>query len=341
MADIFVLIRILPTANNLATSYAGKLRFYSFMVLLISVTELCIYAVATIVTLQRYSNPQRRYPGLRFLMVTFLLSALVLVFLTLTAQNVMPIFAWAAIVPGTDTLRILVLQAIGARFLPSSRMWVPWASAAVITVTLVLMITYFLWRVVKERDYADINDVFHEVSIRSPLLGQAKTSLMRENDSARRARKFAFLWIIPAAFSIATEISLALDREVILKDSAVLHATDSGLIANGAFVSLTGFGFFFWRHYFVILLWMQVVNSMWISVTTGAIVLNWTILQRSAAASNREPNLTPIILGSCASLLFMVGSILTALFIRWVSKRLASEINESVQRKMDDIYDQE
>jgi hypothetical protein len=46
-------------------------------------------------------------------------------------------------------------------------------------------------------------------------------------------------------------------------------------------------------------------------------------------------------LGSCASLLFMVGSILTALFIRWVSKRLASEINESVQRKMDDIYDQE
>lgn len=314
------------------------------MVLIVSVSILALYAFATLVILHRRGteNGDGRYRGASFILVTYLLGALLFVFVMMTPQNMMSITAVAPISSGRHLVHFLVFQFAASTFLPSSRMWLPWASATTISFVFVSFVAWCLWNVIRDRDLGELESVAHEVSIRSPLLGNRRSSLLQGNKTKKRARKLAFLWIVPALFSAGVLITLPSLR-IEQGQGTPVSSVNQGLIAFGALSSLTGFAVFFFRHYIILLLWLQTIWSLYSSVAISVVVAYTMIIELAALGSSpmKVTNIFIDLLGVATALLFLVGSVLTALFIRWVGPQLTTEINNSVQKRMEDIYDNE
>lgn len=351
VADAIVLFNQLPYSHTVLTSFVGDLRRTSLIMLCVCIVILLLYAIATIVVLSRRGandsdDEDSRYGGASFILVTYLLGAFSFVFVMMTPQNMLPLIVLAALPFNLRSIDHLVFEYASYAFLPSNRMWLPWASATIISLVFIAFIALCLWNVIRERDLKEFENVFREVSIRSSLLGTEGTSLLRGHKTRQWARRFAFLWLIPAIFSAATFFFLSLGGgqftlQALTRDSTFV--VNLSLVASGVLSALTGFGIFYFRHYLVVLLWIQTVSSLYSSVVTSAIVANWVVIQEASTGgfSTRWEDVALNLCGIVTALLFLTGSIFTALFIRWLGPRLAGDINSSVQRRMEDIYENE
>lgn len=339
-AESALLLRTRNLFSNIVWMLTDDAARYSLAFLIADSVVFGAILIAVLVVLLRHSTFE--FPGLRAVFISLVIIGNAFVYIGIGAQ-LYPILI--QVTSSAATVRafpdFLLLPILQDGYVPSPRSWMPWGSAMAGSALVVAFLTFFLWSLLKIRDYSEYEEIRSEVEVKYSLLGASPALLLRGTTTSARARKVAYLYFIPALCSIAV---LGLLFRANVEFSNPQKRSDMAVVVLGALVGLLGFPLFGWSFYRVALLWLHIALSVVQALSTMGLMgfwLLWRLRFQDSTAPVPGFEIAVYTFGAVSVVFFFISAFYASKFVKWATPQLAGDVNVNVQNRMEYIYEGE
>jgi hypothetical protein len=329
------------SVDNLLWNLAKETSRVALSALLMSCGLLVALSIATIVMLNRPQHAPT-FPGLRILFVISIVGSISIVYVGLLSQILPPMILvfqkrteHAIAFPDT-----FVLPIFRDGLIPSPQSWTMWVQAIAGTVISLSLLGATLWNIIRLRDYKEVDLAFHEVEIRSSLLGVRPTSFFSmQGKTSRSARIVSLLQLIPLAFSIAT---LILSWKHRVEAPEAQKTLEWIVVALGFAVCVIGGVTFTFLHYRIVLCWMHVVISFIQALGVGALIIYFVLSDYTVVVVDTDPIVYYVPkslygVAGASGVAYLFAGIYGLIFIQRKGGSIAADMNAKIKSRMDTL----
>lgn len=309
----------------------------SLNVLVFSCSLIVALAAVALVVLLRKTE-KRDFYGLRFIFICIVVVTVLIAYTGFMAQMMPPLIKQAQVSLEGRFPDSVLSPLLRDGFIPTARGWTPWIKAIVGFCLILLLLAVVLWQILRFRDFAEVEDILNEIAFKSPLLGVAPGELARGGDQqfARNSRRLAWFLIIPLLFTLVTGF---LQIKYPLDFAGVQQVEESLVFALGSLLCITGFIVFYWFYYRVVLLWLHV--ALWFFQAFGMLTLIGFWYLWTLTYPKDELPIPVFVFGSATLLAYVGMGVWGAVVMKRLSSRLASDLNQNLKNRMNEIYENE
>lgn len=329
------------SVDNLLWNLAKNPSKVALSALLTSCGFLVALSVSAIVVVNRNVSTFK-FPGLRLLFVITVVVSISIVYVGLLSQFLPPMVLVfqkkTERAPFPDSFVVPIFR---DGLIPSPQSWTMWAQAIIGTVVSMGLLGAALWHIIRLRDYKEVDIAFHEIEIRSSLLGVRPSSFFSSQGStSRSARVVSLLQLVPLAFSVATFILSWNERQNSPEAQKTLEWI---VVALGFAVCVIGAVTFAFLHYRIVLCWLHVVISFIQALGVGALIIYFVLSDFTVVVGDTEVDHIYYVpkslygVAGASGVAYLCSGIYGLVFIQRKGGSIAADMNAKIRNRMDSI----